>query len=77
MFIINILYTFTSLFGFVFVMTAGGPGFDTTTIDYLVYLRAFSSSNLGFGAALAMLLFGFIAILTVLQAKVFRIQETD
>lgn len=76
-FIINILYTFTSLFGFVFVMTAGGPGFDTTTIDYLVYLRAFSSSNLGSGAALAMLLFGFIAILTVLQAKVFRIQETD
>lgn len=76
-FIINILYTFTSLFGFVFVMTAGGPGFDTTTIDYLVYLRAFSSSNLGFGAALAMLLFGFIAILTVLQAKVFRIQEVD
>ena len=76
-FIINILYTFTSLFGFVFVMTAGGPGFDTTTIDYLVYLRAFSSSNLGVGAALAMLLFGFIAILTVLQAKVFRIQEVD
>jgi len=76
-FIINVLYTFTSLFGFVFVMTAGGPGFDTTTIDYLVYLRAFSSSNLGYGAALAMLLFGFIAILTVLQAKVFRIQEVD
>ena len=76
-FIINILYTFTSLFGFVFVMTAGGPGFDTTTIDYLVYLRAFSSSNLGYGAALAMMLFGFIAILTVLQAKVFKIQEVD
>jgi ABC-type sugar transport system permease subunit len=76
-FIINILYTFTSLFGFIFVMTAGGPGFDTTTIDYLVYLRAFSSSNLGSGAALAMILFGFIAILTVLQAKVFRIQEVD
>jgi ABC-type sugar transport system permease subunit len=76
-FIINVLYTFTSLFGFVFVMTAGGPGFDTTTIDYLVYLRAFSSSNLGSGAALAMTLFGFIAIVTVLQTKVFRIQEAD
>ena len=75
--IINVLYTFTSLFGFVFVMTAGGPGFDTTTIDYLVYLRAFSSTNLGYGAALAMVLFVFIAILTVLQAKVFRIQEAD
>lgn len=76
-FIINILYTFTSLFGFVFVMTAGGPGFETTTIDYLVYLRAFSSSNLGYGAALAMMLFAFIAVLTVLQAKVFKIQEVD
>lgn len=76
-FIINVLYTFTSLFGFVFVMTAGGPGFDTTTIDYLVYLRAFSSSNLGSGAALAMTLFVFIAILTVLQSKIFRIQEAD
>lgn len=76
-FIINVLYTFTSLFGFVFVMTAGGPGFDTTTIDYLVYLRAFSSSNLGSGAALAMALFLFIAIVTVLQSRVFRIQEAD
>jgi ABC-type sugar transport system permease subunit len=76
-FIINVLYTFTSLFGFVFVMTAGGPGFDTTTIDYLVYLRAFSSSNLGSGAALAMTLFVFIAIVTVLQSRIFRIQEVD
>ena len=45
-FIINVLYTFGGIFGFIFVMTAGGPGFDTTTVDYLVYLRAFSSSNL-------------------------------
>jgi ABC-type sugar transport system permease subunit len=76
-FIINVIYTFTGLFGFVFVMTAGGPGFDTTTIDYLVYLRAFSSSNLGSGAALAIMLFLFIAVLTVLQNKVFKLQEED
>jgi ABC-type sugar transport system permease subunit len=76
-FIINVLYTFTSLFGFIFVMTAGGPGFDTTTIDYLVYLRAFSSSNLGSGAALAVVLFFFIGILTLLQNKVFKLQEED
>jgi multiple sugar transport system permease protein len=76
-FIINVLYTFTSLFGFVFVMTAGGPGFDTTTIDYLVYLRAFSSSNLGSGAALAVVLFLFIGVLTLIQNRVFRLQEED
>lgn len=76
-FIINVLYTFTSLFGFVYVMTAGGPGFETTTIDYLVYLRAFSSSNLGSGAALAVVLFLFIGILTVIQNRAFRLGDDD
>ncbi|ROR96885.1 carbohydrate ABC transporter membrane protein 1 (CUT1 family) [Salana multivorans] len=76
-FIINVLYTFSSLFGFVFVMTAGGPGFETTTIDYLVYLKAFSSTNLGAGAALAVLLFLFIGVLTLIQNRVFRLQEED
>jgi multiple sugar transport system permease protein len=76
-FIINVIFTFTGLFGYVFVMTAGGPGYDTTTIDYLVYLRAFSSSNLGSGAALAVMLFLFIGVLTVMQAKVFKLQRED
>ncbi len=76
-FIINILYTFASLFGFVFVMTAGGPGYETTTIDFLVYLRAFSSNNLGSGAALAVVLFMFIGLLTLIQNRVFRLQKED
>lgn len=76
-FIINVLYTFTSLFGFIFVMTAGGPGFETTTIDYLIYLRAFSGSNIGSGAALAVLLFMVVGLLTLVQAKFFRFNEED
>lgn len=76
-FIINVLYTFGGIFGFIFVMTAGGPGFDTTTVDYLVYLRAFSSSNLGSGAALAVMLFLVIGAITLLQTKFFRISEDD
>jgi ABC-type sugar transport system permease subunit len=76
-FIINILYTFTGLFGFVFVITAGGPGYETTTIDYLVYLRAFSSNNLGSGSALAVVLFLFIGVLTLLQNRVFKLNKED
>jgi ABC-type sugar transport system permease subunit len=74
-FIINVIYTFTALFGFIFVMTGGGPGYETTTIDYLVYLKAFSTSNLGPGGALAVLLFLFLGALTLTQAKFFRIDE--
>jgi ABC-type sugar transport system permease subunit len=76
-FIINILYTFASLFGFVYVMTAGGPGYETTTIDFLVYLKAFSGNSLGAGAALAVLLFLFIGLLTLLQNRVFKLQQED
>lgn len=73
--IINVIYTFTALFGFLFVMTAGGPGYATTTIDYLVYLKAFSTSNLGPGAALSVLLVAFLVGLTVVQSRFFRIEE--
>lgn len=76
-FIINILFTFSGLFGFIFVMTAGGPGYETTTIDYLVFLRAFQSNNLGSGAALAVVLLIFIALLTVVQNRIFRISKED
>lgn len=70
--ILNVLYTFTSLFGFIFVMTAGGPGYDTTTLDYLIYTLAFSSSRLGEGSALAVMVFIFIGTLTLLQLRFFR-----
>lgn len=76
-FIINFIYTFSSLFGFIFVITAGGPLYETTTIDYLVYLRAFSSSNLGSGAALAVVLYFFIGLLTLWQSRVFKLQRQD
>jgi multiple sugar transport system permease protein len=75
--IINILYTFTSLFGFIFVMTAGGPLYSTTTLDYLIYQKAFSSNDMGQGSALAILVFGLIAILTLLQTRYLRTNSKD
>lgn len=70
--IINVLYTFTSLFGFIFVMTAGGPMYSTTTLDYLIYQKAFAGFQLGEGSALAIMVFGLIAILTLLQTRYMR-----
>lgn len=76
--IINVLYTFTSLFGFIFVITSGGPGYGTTTVDYLIFLKAFSSgSDMGAGAALAVMLFLLIGLLTFVQAKFFKITDED
>ena len=73
--VINVIYTFTSLFGFIFVMTSGGPGYETTTVDYFIYLKAFAGFNLGGGAALAVMLFFVILGLTAVQFRVFRDDE--
>ena len=70
--VINVLYTFTSLFGFIFVMTAGGPLYSTTTLDYLIYQKAFSANDMGQGSALAVIVFGLIALLTLTQSKYLR-----
>lgn len=73
--VLNVSYTFTALFGYVFVMTSGGPGFSTTTLDYYVYSRAFVSSQFGVASALALILFLIVVVLTVIQFRVTAVDD--
>lgn len=50
-----------------FVMTRGGPGDSSRTIVMIIYESAFQNLAIGYGAAIASLLFLFIMALTVLQ----------
>lgn len=75
--VINVIYTFTSVFSFVYVITAGGPGFATTTIDYYTYLTTFENGQFGYGAALAVLLFLIVLVLTIAQIKLFPRREVQ
>jgi multiple sugar transport system permease protein len=75
--VINVIYTFTSLFSFVYVITAGGPGFATTTVDYFTYLTTFENGQFGYGAALAVLLFVIVLLLTIVQLKLFPKREVQ
>jgi multiple sugar transport system permease protein len=73
--VINVIYTFTSLFAFVFVITSGGPGFATTTVDYYTYITTFENGQFGYGAALALILFLIVLVLTVAQVKLMPNRE--
>lgn len=55
-----------------FVMTGGGPGFDTATLGYAVYQQAFVYRKTGYAAALAVVLFVLTAGLSVLQMQASR-----
>ncbi|SDR93743.1 carbohydrate ABC transporter permease [Microlunatus soli] len=45
-----------SVFGLIYIMTAGGPANDSQTLPLYMYERAFSYGQLGYGTAIALLL---------------------
>jgi ABC-type sugar transport system permease subunit len=63
-FVVTLISGFTGIFGLIYVMTSGGPGFSTTTLEFQIYQEAFSLGNFGTAAALGMVLFAMMAVLT-------------
>lgn len=63
------------VFGLVDVMTRGGPGGATRSLVYYLFERAFANSQLGYGAAIATILFLLLFVVSVLQLRIFRRQE--
>lgn len=72
---LNIIYCFTSLFGWIYVTTQGGPGYETTVVEYLIYLKAFTSREFGYASALSVILAVIVSVLSVIQAKFFSGKE--
>jgi ABC-type sugar transport system permease subunit len=68
-FIITVVISFTGLFGLIYVMTGGGPGSATMTLDFSVWRRAFSTGSFGTGAAIGISLM----ILTLLCVGLIRL----
>lgn len=69
--IMSMVWTLTSIFAFIFAITAGGPGYETTTIDYMIYRKFYQSgSPYGFASALAVILLIIILIFTVVEMRV-------
>lgn len=55
-----------------FIMTDGGPGYETTTVVMHVYKMAFQAYNLGKATALSICLFFVILTLILIQRRWFR-----
>lgn len=69
--ITSVMWTFTGIFSYIYSMTGGGPGYDTTTLEYMVYLKSFSAnSQYGYASALSVLLIIVVMILTIVQLRI-------
>lgn len=63
------------VFGQIDVLTQGGPAGSTRTLLYYMFQRAFESWQLGYGSAIAFMLFGLLFTLSLAQIKLFSNEE--
>jgi multiple sugar transport system permease protein len=74
--IMSSVWTFTGLFPFIYALTKGGPGYETTTLDYMVYIKSFVKGvDLGEACAIAVVLLFIIMILTVIEMRITNRQD--
>ncbi|MFT4083750.1 MAG: sugar ABC transporter permease [Nocardioides sp.] len=72
--IMNIIYSF-QIFDVVWAMTAGGPDYSTTTVVTYAYREAFDDhgpQELGYGAAVGVVIFVITLVVTLLQWRFSR-----
>lgn len=75
---INTVVTLISglrVFELPFIMTGGGPGNATTTLNTLIFQKAFTDHGFGYAAALSVLLLIFILIINGMQTGLLRARE--
>jgi ABC-type sugar transport system permease subunit len=66
------VWTLTQLFPFLFSMTKGGPGYETSTLDYMIYLKSFGTGfgrDYGTASAVAMMLLILVLVLTLIEMR--------
>ena len=71
-FILTLITAFTALFSLIFVMTGGGPGYGTTTLEFYVYQQGFKVGVFGYAAAIGIVLFVIVFAISLVQLRIFR-----
>lgn len=74
-FVTTLISAFSGLFSLIFVMTGGGPGYGTTTLEFFVYQQAFEVGLFGFGATLGVVLFVIMFAISILQIRVLQRED--
>ena len=60
-----------------FLLTNGGPGYETMVPGYYMYQAAFTSGRMGFASAIGTFLFVVVMILTMSSCKIGKNKEAD
>lgn len=73
----QVLALFLFMFGWIYVLTSGGPGLSSTTIDYLIYQEVFRFGFFPTAAAMSVLMILVLLVLLGLPAALVRRRFED
>lgn len=79
-FTVNILISIIGsfkVFDLIFVMTKGGPGTATESLAVLLYKKAFNFNEMGYGTAIAIIMFLIILVISAIQLRFLRRREVE
>ena len=65
------------VFPSIHILTAGGPGIATQTINYYAYRQAFNYGNYGYASALGIILLIFAMVLALGLLGIFQIKRRE
>jgi multiple sugar transport system permease protein len=68
-FALMVLMVFVGLFGWIYVLTGGGPGYASTTLDYDIYQHALTYGQFGLAAAESVYLFAIVVVIVLLTRR--------
>jgi ABC-type sugar transport system permease subunit len=74
-FVMTVISAFSALFSLIFVMTGGGPGYATTTMEFLIYQTGFSQGDFGTAALYGLILFVITGVVGIVQLRLIGSQE--
>ncbi len=66
--VMEIIYAF-QVFTEVYIMTSGGPGYATHTLNYYMWVNAFTYNEMGYASAISVFMLVMILAVTLIQSK--------
>ena len=70
--VLILILSFTAFFPLIYTLTGGGPGFNTYTVDFDLYVEAFKTGALGYASAIGVAMLVIMAAIGALVVGLLR-----
>jgi ABC-type sugar transport system permease subunit len=68
--VVNTITAFAFMFTYIYTITNGGPGTDTYVSEFYIYQQAFTNMNMGYAAAIGVMLVAIVLAIGLLQIRI-------